>query len=238
VIIGPNPGISTLKVRAFSADKAREINELLLKIAEEKVNQLNDRARQDLIRYAEVEVRDAEKRAADAALAVATYRNQRDVVNPEQQTQLHLSKISQLQMELLSTRTKLNQLEKLAPNSPAPASLELKQKAIESEIAMEKSRITGSEYSLASMAAEFEKLRLEQEFADRQLALALASLQNARQEAYRQQIYLERLATPSLPDIAMEPERMLAIATVFLLGLICWAVLSILLAGILEHKNI
>jgi capsular polysaccharide transport system permease protein len=91
--------------------------------------------------------------------------------------------------------------------------------------------------SLASKAAEFQRLALEKEFADKQLASALVSLEQARSEAQRQQLYLERIAQPNLPDAAMEPRRLRSVLAVFVLGLIAWGVLAMLIAAIKEHMD-
>ena len=59
--------ISVLRVRAYTAEGARDMNEQLLQMGERLVNNLNTRSRQDLIRVAEQEVKVAEERAKDAA---------------------------------------------------------------------------------------------------------------------------------------------------------------------------
>jgi capsular polysaccharide transport system permease protein len=48
---------------------------------------------------------------------------------------------------------------------------------------------------------------------------------------------LERIAQPSLPDAALEPRRMRSILSIFVAGLVAWGVLSMLLAGVREHKD-
>ena len=59
--------ISVLQVRAFSAEEARQINELLLEMGERLLNNMNLRSRRDLIAVAEAEVKVAEERAKAAA---------------------------------------------------------------------------------------------------------------------------------------------------------------------------
>jgi capsular polysaccharide transport system permease protein len=54
-------------------------------------------------------------------------------------------------------------------------------------------------------------------------------------EALRQQLYLERIVQPNLPDYAMEPRRLRSVLVVFVLGMMAWGVLSLLVAGIREH---
>jgi capsular polysaccharide transport system permease protein len=62
--------ISTLTVRAYSAADARNINDALLQLSEGLVNSLNERSRQDLVRFAEADVKVAADKAAAAAVAL------------------------------------------------------------------------------------------------------------------------------------------------------------------------
>ena len=112
----------------------------------------------------------------------------------------------------------------------------MREKTIEKEIEKEMQKITGGENSLASKAAEYERLALDREFADKQLASALASLEVARNEAQRQQLYLETISKPNLPDEAISPKRLRGIVTTLVLGLVGWGILSMLLAGVREHQ--
>lgn len=229
--------IATVMVRAFSAEDAQRINETLLAMSEALVNQLNERGRQDTIRFAALEVAEAEKKAKQAALALARYRNEHGVIDPEKQSAIPLQQIAKLQDELIAAKNQLAQLLLLTKDNPQIPTLRNRIQMLEAEIKRESIRVAGGGQSLASKAAEFQRLALEKEFADKQLASALASLEHARNEANRQQFYLERIAQPSLPDAAMEPRRLRSILAVFVLGLIAWGVLSMLIAGIKEHQD-
>jgi capsular polysaccharide transport system permease protein len=83
--------------------------------------------------------------------------------------------------------------------------------------------------------AQLQGLALERDFADKQLATALASLEQTRTEALRKQLYIERVVQASLPDKAMEPRRIKGIFTTLILGLLAWGVLSLMISGIKEH---
>lgn len=229
--------IGTLSVRAFSAEDARNINAQLLQNAENLVNQLNERGRQDMIRFADEEVAKAETKAKKAALVLADYRNKKGVIDPEKQTAIPMQQIAKLQDELISSKALLAQLKISARENPQIPLLNNRISLLESEIQNESQKITGGGLSLASKAADFQRLALEKEFADKQLASAMVSLEQARNEAQRKQLYLERIAQPSLPDAAMEPRRLRSIAAVFALGLIIWGVLSMLIAGVREHQD-
>ncbi len=229
--------IGTLSVRAFTAEDAHQINAQLLKKAEELVNQLNERGRQDMIRFSNNEVIKAEEKAKKAALKLAEYRNKKGVIDPEKQSAIPMQQIAKMQDELISSKALISQLQLAARDNPQIPVLKRRIELLEAEIQNESQKITGGGLSLASKAAEFQRLALEKEFADKQLASALASLEQARNEAQRQQLYLERIAQPSLPDSAMEPRRIRAVAAVFALGLIIWGVLAMLIAGIREHQD-
>ena len=229
--------ITTLTVRAYTAQDAQSINQKLLDLSEGLVNRLNERGRQDLIRSAASEVADAETKSKAAALALSAYRNAKGVVDPERQATVQLQQVAKLQDELIATKTQLAQLKAFTPQNPQIQSLQLRAKTLQAEMDTETTKVTGGERSLANKAADFQRLALEREFADKQLASAMASLELARNEAQRKQVYLERIVQPSLPDTALEPRRLRGILATFVLGLIAWGILTMLLAGVREHQD-
>lgn len=229
--------ISTLRVRAFSADDAWRINEKLLQLSEELVNRLNERGRQDMIRFAASEVATAEKKAKTAALALSAYRNQKGVIDPERQSTIQLQQIAKLQDELIATQGQLTQLQTFTKANPQIPSLQKRVQTLRQEIADETSRVAGGDRSLANKAADYQRLALEREFADRQLASTLASLEQARNDAQRKQLYLERIVQPNKPDHAVEPRRFRGVLATLVIGFVMWGVLTMLVAGVKEHQD-
>jgi capsular polysaccharide transport system permease protein len=230
--------IIELKVRAFTADQAHAINESLLMQSERLVNQINDRGRVDSIKFAQAEVGEAERKAKEAALALATYRNQRAVFDPERQSALQLQQVSKLQDELISAKMQLGQIRGLTPDNPQIPVLQKRVQALTQEIAAEMSKISGGGgNSFSNKAADFERLSLERAFADRQLASSMSSLENAKNESRRKAIYLERIVEPNKPDVSQEPRRLRNTAAILMLGLVVYGILSILLAGVKEHHD-
>lgn len=230
--------ISVLRTSAFTAQDARQVNDKLLELAENLINQLNERGRQDMIRFAAAEVATAEASAKAATLAVATFRTQKGIFDPERQSSLQLQLVSKLQDELIATKTQLAQVRDVARDNPQIPSLQKKLETLQAEINSEMAKVAGGgERSLSSRSAEFERLTLERAFADRQLAAAMTSLEQARNEAQRKQLYLDRIVQPSLPDVAVEPRRLRGVAATFLLGLVAWGILSMLIAGVREHQD-
>jgi capsular polysaccharide transport system permease protein len=229
--------ITTLSVRAFSAADAQRFNRQLLERSEELVNRLNNRGRSDLVRFATEEVVEAKIAARDAALSLARFRNASGILDPEKQATLQLQMVSKLQDELIGARTQLQQLRAMAPENPQIPILETRISSLSREIDEQLGLVAGNRKSLSNSAAQYQRLELEREFADRRLAAAMNSLEEARNEARRKQAYVERIVQPSLPDEAQEPRRLRGIFATFILGLVAWAILTMLIAGIREHHG-
>lgn len=229
--------ITILKVRAFTAEDSKRINDLLLKMGERLVNNLNDRSRQDLIKTAEQEVTVGEEKVKRAAVALAGFRNNQSVFDPDRQSTMQLQGVSRLQDELVATETQLNQIQRVSPNNPQVASLRNRVEALRKAIASETSKVSGGGASLTSKSGAFERLALEKTFAEKQLAGSLAALESAKSEALRKQLYLERLVQPNLPDKAVEPRRIRSVFMVIVLGLVSWGVISLLVSSIKEHTD-
>ena len=229
--------ISTLTVRAFTAQDAEQINDLLLQMSERLVNTLNERSRQDLIRYAADEVKIATEKATAAAVAMFEYRSKHEIFAPDQQAALQLESVSKIQEDLIATEAQLAQVRKLSPNNPQITGLESRADTLRHAIATEAAKVTSANGSFSARSPNFERLTVESVFADKQLGVALADLETARNEALRQQLYLERLVQPNLPDRAMEPRRIRSVFTVLLVGLIAWGVVSLLIAAVREHSG-
>jgi capsular polysaccharide transport system permease protein len=229
--------ISTLTVRAFSREDASRINESLLDMSEALVNKLNERGRRDMIRFAAAEVATAEQKAKVAALAVSRYRDQKSVFDPSGQSALGLQLVSKLQDELIATKNQLIQVQTLTRDNPQIPALRKRVEALQADIARETAKVAGAGGSLANKVADYERLKLESLFADKQLATALTSLEQARNDAQRKQFYLERIVQPNKPDVAIEPRRIRSVVATFFLGLVIWGILSILEAGVREHAD-
>ncbi|WP_230588540.1 hypothetical protein [Sphingobium yanoikuyae] len=228
--------ITTLTVRAYTPQDAQKINEQLLRMAEAMVNRLSARGREDLIQFAAAEVEGAKAKARDAALALSAFRNANGLVDPEKQAAIQLQMISKLQDELIGAKTQIQELREYAPQSSQLPVLATRVHSLEREIDLQSGRIAGDRKSLAASAAQYQRVAMESQFADRQLASAMSSLQEAENEARRKQAYVERIVEPNRPDAALEPKRLRGIGTTFLMCFIIWGVLVMLMAGIREHR--
>jgi capsular polysaccharide transport system permease protein len=229
--------ITTLTVKAYNPQDAYRFNQQLLAMTESTVNKLNQRGRSDLVQYAQADVDKAKARSQAAALAVAAYRNRSGIVDPKMESQAELQMISALQTQLIAAKTELAQVQQYAPENPRIPVLQTQIGAIQGQIDKQMGKVTGGHKSLAGSAVEYQRLTLESDFADKQLAAALASLEQARQEAHRKQVYVERVVEPNIPDAPMEPLRLRGIFATLILSLIAFGILRMLMAGVKEHAQ-
>lgn len=229
--------ITTMEVRAYSPEMSRAINELLLQMSERLVNNLNDRSRQDLIAVAKREVKEAEKRAQDASLALVNFRSKGGVFDPAKEAGMLIDNAARLREDLRITETQIARLKEVAPANPQIATLNQQAARLREAVAQETAKTLGPGTSLNAKSTAYERLALEKQFSEQELAATLANLELARNDAARKQLYLERLVQPNLPDTALEPRRIRSVITVFLVGLLVWGVVSLLVAGVREHVD-
>jgi capsular polysaccharide transport system permease protein len=229
--------ILTLTVRAFSPQQAYEINDALLKLSESLVNELNERSRGDLIQFAANDVDVAERDAKAAVLAVSNYRNAKSVFDPEKQSGLQLEQVEKMQDALIATREQIADLDTVAKNNPQLPVLRGRTVELEADIASELGKVAGSEHSLSTKSAGYEGVILERDFASKRLEIALSLLEQSRANALKQQLYLERIAQPNRPDVAIEPHRIRDVVATLLVSLLVWGIISLLVSAVKEHAS-
>lgn len=230
-------GITTLKVRAFTAEDTHAINEKLLNQSERLVNEMNERAADDSIRFAQEEANRAADKVKDATVALANYRNTHVLFDPDKQSELQLQQIAGLQAQLFAAESQLAQISSVSPANPQVATLKANIATIQQQIAAATSGVAGAKGSLSGKAVDYERLQLDAQFAQRQLTSALSTLELARADAQRKQLYLERIVQPNTPDVALEPHRIRDIFATFILGMIAWGILTLLIASVKEHRD-
>jgi capsular polysaccharide transport system permease protein len=229
--------ILTLTVRAFSAEEAYRVNQHLLALSEAFVNKMNERARNDLVRFALSDVTNAQDQEKSAVLALAKYRNDKSLYDPDKQSGLQLQEIGALQQELVATEKLAADVVGVAKESPQIPVLQNRIKVLQGQISSEMAKVAGSRSSLSSKSPEYDSIVLDRDFAGKYLQVALDSLEQARQNAMSQQLYIERIEEPGKPDVAIEPRRIRNVIATLLLTFIVWGILSLLVTAVKEHSD-
>lgn len=235
VVFNANTGISTLTVQAFTPEDAHKVAKVMLDLSEGVINKLNDRIREDTLRQAHVDVQQSEERLRKAQLALTEFRNRELQIDPGRSSFLFMEMVVRLVQEKVIAQTQAAAVAASSPNSPQLAAIERQVKALNEQIQEERKRIADPTEGLAKQIARFEELMLEREFATKLLSAAIVSLDNARAETRRQQLYLERITGPNVPDKAMQPQRIYETVSIIVLNLILLLIGWLVNTGVTEH---
>lgn len=232
-------GVITLAVRAYSAEKARELNLAMLTAGEELVNQLNSRSRADRIAAANHELANQAARLTRARAALVAFQAEHDEINPLESAAAVLGIRSQLEGELASARAELTALRRtLQPTAPEVLSLRSRITALQAQIDSQTARLSNGDTGFAATIAAFEPLLVEKEFAQHAYQSALGALEMARIEADRQNRYVVNVAQPSAPDAPTHPDGVRGVLSVTAICFMLLGVGSLLLASVREHANL
>jgi len=231
-------GITTLRIRSFRAADSKAIAEALLASSEQLVNRLNQRMIADGLRVAREEVTNAEARLTRVQLAITGFRERERAVDPTRTANITLDNIGRLDGTLATARADLAEAQRYTrADNPRVIQLQNRVAALESQVAAERARATTGEAALPQQIGQYERLNVERELARAQLASATASLENARVEAQRQQIFLQRVVEPNLAEYARYPKAVLTVLYVFLCLSVIYGLLWLLVAGMREHAS-
>lgn len=228
-------GLAVVQVRAFTPDDAFEINTRLLRLSEDLVNRLNQRAEGRGIAEARQRVDEAEKRVRNARVELGLFRNQEALLDPAKQATAVLEISNKLVSEQAALQAQLDLMQRVAPRNPSIPALRGRIAAVANAVAAQSGRAVGTPTGIASKLSAYEKLSSEQEFATQMLTVANTALEQSRSEAQKQQFYLERVVEPNKPDDDTLPHRLRSILIVFAASVCLYFIGWMLVVGILEH---
>lgn len=237
VFYNQTTGITSLRVSAYTPEDAQVMAQTLLSISEELVNRLNARAQRDAIEHAQSEVARGENKVIASQRAITEFRNKELIFDPSSNSAKSLEIVGKLAGELARTKTVLDETRTAAPSSPSIQGLRVRSDALQEQIRLEQAKLAGGDNALASKMSAYERLVLGREFADRELTLAASALEVARQEARKQHIYIETIASPHLPDESTDPRRWRGFFTVFIFAIAIFSVTWFVYVGAKEQLH-
>jgi len=228
-------GISVLRVKAFRAEDAARIASALLEGGEAVVNRLNDRAAADALEDARRQVAESEVRVIESEAALTQFRNRERLIDPSRASLAGLDVTGKLELQLDTLRADRAALAASAPASPQLAVMDRQIHAFEAQMDAERAKMAGDSTSLAPKIGQYERLVLDREFAAKEQTVTSTALEEARDEARRKRLYLERVVPPNVPDTPLLPRRLFSIAMVFVTALLIYATVALVVAGLKEH---
>ncbi|MCZ8083715.1 MAG: capsule biosynthesis protein [Rhodobacteraceae bacterium] len=205
----PTEGIIRMEVIAPDPEVSVRFADALIGYAEEQVDQLTQRLREDAMKGARESYTEAETALLEARQRAVTLQETFKVLSSEVEVSLITGQIGQLEGQLTADRLSLAQMESNAtPNQARMEPLKRRIATLESEIALLRSKLVEEDSSGQSLARVQSELAIAQADADtRQMMLSqsLQSMETARIEANRQARYISLSVAPVAPDEATYP---------------------------------
>lgn len=229
-------GITTVRARAFRPEDARQIAEAQLRISEDFVNQLSARARGSSLELAQAELELAEQRVVASQTAMTEWRQREQAVDPAGLAQIGQASMASLEAALTLAKTEFQEKSAyMRSDNPTIVNLRNRISTLESRIRTERSRLTVGNEALPERISAYESLAMEREFANKQLASATTSLEAARINAQRQQLFLSRVVEPNLAEYPLYPHAGIFLLSLFAILSVVYGIGWLILAGVREH---
>ena len=236
-------GIVSVQVRAFAPADAKLLAATALRLAEKLVNDMSSRGHDDVLAYATKEVATSGAKLKATQTAIASYRNRNAVLFPEMQATADTSVEGKVSENLIEAKTTyaaqiaagvLAETTQMRALGNRIAAMEKALRDVHGRLAQTNPR-TEVGASLASVLSEYDVLRLDQEIAAKVYERALIALQDARNAASQQGVYLAAFVRPSLPQESLYPVRWRIMLETALLSFVAWCLLRLLYHGVRDH---
>lgn len=232
-------GIIQVSTLAFTPEDARAVNEAILAESDALVNRLSEQARQDAIRFATVDLGEAEANLRQQRKLLADFRHLYQIVDPEADVAGQMGLLTALQGELAQALVERDTLlSYVQQDDQRVVQASRRIDAISQRIAAERSNlgIGGDDVNIADVVGQYEVLRTDLEFASAAYTQALTNLALSRAEARRQSRYVATHIRPTLAQDALYPQRALLILLVTaFLGMV-WGILMILYYNVRDSR--
>ncbi len=236
-------GVVTLSVRTFDPDDAVAISKHILARAESLVNDISERAQNDMLAHSRAELAKTEERLRNAHLALNRFRNRWGIIDPAKSAQATYATLMGLQKDRIKSENDLQVLrsssldEKARPIQVLVANIA----ALDQQIKQLRDSLTSDNMAIkgpnaAEAILEYEGLQVERTIANRLNESAVMMLERARISANRQQVYLATFVPPARPHLSLYPRRGEDVFVAFFFFFALWGCGSLLIAGIKDHN--
>lgn len=235
-------GMIELRVHAFTAEDAQKVAEMIFESSSDKINVLSAIAREDITRYSRNELMQALALLKEARQAVASFRNDTQIVDPSADVAGQMGLLASLQEQLSEALIEMDLLrETVSASDPRVRDLERRIAAIETRISQERRKLglAGTENDTEAMSAilqRYEELSIDLEFAQQSYLSARAAHDAAVAQSQRQTRYLAAYIEPTRAERAEYPDKPLTLLVVGLFLVIGWFILLLMYYSLRDRR--
>jgi capsular polysaccharide transport system permease protein len=233
-------GTIVVRARAFTPEDALQLAQGIFASSERLVNELSERARRDTLRNSEREVHRAEKRLKTALTRLSEFRDREGLIDPRKTADATQALAGRIRDDIVRTDTELSTIKHyMRADAPSVKMLEARMQSLQAQLHSVESEVTDADKSrsevLSRVMGSYERLESERTFAEKAYQHALETLDRARMNADRQQVYIAGFVQPSLPEEALYPRRLRAVGIVLFLCCAVWMIGAFTVQTVREH---
>ena len=205
----PTEGVVKMEITAADPQKAVEYSTALIGYAEEQVDQMTQRMREDQMKGARESYEDAEKKYQEANQRLVSLQETFKILSSDVEIGLITGQIGQLETQLTQDQLSLAQMEaNETPNQARMEPLKRRIATLQEQIAVLRGKLTEDDpngQSLAQVQSDLFVAQADAQTRQMLLAQSLQAMETARVDANRQTRYLSVAVAPVAPDEAAYP---------------------------------
>ncbi|HET6306043.1 MAG TPA: hypothetical protein VFG12_02580 [Rhodopila sp.] len=221
ISVDPKSGIVVIYVYGYRPEFAVTLSKWLLNEATQHMNEMNQRQERDFIASAEQKQAALSLTLKRDEAAIAGYRAQIGVYDPQQKYLSELSLANGLALKLADLQSQYQTVARATPDNPMARNLD-------TAISVMKQRMDDTQQlypRLARDAETYENLVIVRDADAKLLEQADLAVQQAQQKASQNRYYFGAISDPSLPQTPELPHRLEYIAGVLLASVVIWGLL-------------
>ncbi len=240
VEIDPNSSIITIANQGFAPEFSYQITKAIWQRSEWFINEIGHKLAQEQLEFIKGEHDLAVKKLENAKASLLIFQQKHDLLDPESEGAAMQAIAYGLEGELAKKRAEVKALtEVMASNAPQVHIAKNELVALESQVAIERNRLSkheGENVSIGEILGKYSALKLELELSSQAYSSSLISLEKSRIEAYRQLKYLVVVQKPTLPEGNAFPDVFYNSTLAFVVLLLLYGVVRLLFALSKELK--
>jgi len=228
----------TVQVRSFNPESSHRIAQSIIELTADFVDGMTQKMRSETLKSAKLELDKANRDADSARLKVATFRASGSDLDPTQSGAIVVGGVGAMESSAAQTRAELAALMTYSqPGAPAVRQLQARLAAINTQIASLRAQQSNTA-PLSQQVTDYETLQLERANAEKTLTLAQTAFDQARATAEQREKYVVSIVSPNRPEAPTYPNRVLELITVLIFAMAGYALVSLTIAAIRDHRGV
>lgn len=239
VIFDDTSGLLKVDVEGFTPQDAQIIANAILKESEKFVNEVSHKAAREQMAFAEKELLKAKERLQNAKNNLLAFQARYGVFDPLKQAEAKASLTNTIESQIATKETELATMQSyLNENAPQIIMLKAEIEALKEQLNKETSKIVSSKNTkrLNDLAAKFQDLTIEAQFAQDAYTVALTSIETTRIESSRKIKQLVVIQGANEPQSPTYPRKLYNIITIFVILSVLYGIIKLITMIIEEHR--